>query len=984
VAATVSIAIIARAAPALAAIKAVAKGLKDLKAQLGKHAFTVTPVLENGKFRVRYQQWRGIYAKPVIILVRPKLDTSQYRGFTAANLRTVDLLVHPRLDLTGFRAQWAIFRRVYGGPVYIPIIPQLGAMAGNNVVGQSGDTGSTAGRAASNRWMAAFRRTLNVGGFMRALRPLVTASKVVGKMAGVAVLAFAALGSSALIGNILYAFSSVAAAATGALGVIPALAVGAVVAIGTIKLATAGLGAAIGKGLAGDVEQFEKALAKLPPAAQDVARTVVGLKPQFDKLRASVAGAFFKGITGEIKALAGTYLPLVSRLTTGVATDMNTAMVATSKLFQQKSNVDGFAKAFDNIRVGLAGMTGSLPDIARAFAPLIRVGSTFLPALGKGFGGVIDRLADFMEKAEKSGALKGFIQGGMDALKSLGGVLGSVGSILKSVFVDARSGGEGMFAAIGNVLKSVADFLNTEQGMDAIRAVWDAMSTIGRELANALKVVLPAVGAMFAAIAPVIPPLAAAISGFLQALAPALPIVGGLVATIGGALVPVFHTLGPVIVSIVTALAALFTAVAPLIPVLAEIVAVVGKALAGAVTDLIPVLTPLITLLGDVLADAFTQLAPLIGVVAQAFGQIMTELGPVIALLVGEFVGVLKILVPIIAKLAVIFVKALAPIITALAPIFGILAEAIGRILLAVAPLLPVLAEFITRALQALIPVLEPIIGLVVELVDVFIATLLPALEELRPSFEMLLAHMATMTPLLGPLMAAFAQLVVALLPLLPMVTSLVNVFVTGLLPTLTNLMVIAVKVATVLIKSWSEWIGAVVRFTQDKLMPILTWLVKAFAGIGAALIGGLIEGVTSMFPKLKETFKWLTDVLPTWKGPASRDKTLLTGAGQSIMGGLIAGIRSQVPVLEKTLGKVTGVIAGISAEPVVTIATAGAVPGSAAFDVGAGRGGAVAAAYQINVTVQPGADPAEVGRQTVRAIEAWERRSGRRRLVAA
>jgi hypothetical protein len=37
---------------------------------------------------------------------------------------------------------------------------------------------------------------------------------------------------------------------------------------------------------------------------------------------------------------------------------------------------------------------------------------------------------------------------------------------------------------------------------------------------------------------------------------------------------------------------------------------------------------------------------------------------------------------------------------------------------------------------------------------------------------------------------------------------------------------------------------------------------------------------------------------------------------------------------------------------------------------------------YSISVYVAPGADPAEVGRQTVRSIEAYERQSGRRRLV--
>lgn len=85
------------------------------------------------------------------------------------------------------------------------------------------------------------------------------------------------------------------------------------------------------------------------------------------------------------------------------------------------------------------------------------------------------------------------------------------------------------------------------------------------------------------------------------------------------------------------------------------------------------------------------------------------------------------------------------------------------------------------------------------------------------------------------------------------------------------------------------------------------TWLLEA----GANLIMGFAEGIQSGFGYVQEQLSWLTGLLPEWKGPPERDKTLLRGSGQLIMRGLIDGIDDGTGDLEKRLSGVTDTIAG-------------------------------------------------------------------------
>lgn len=141
------------------------------------------------------------------------------------------------------------------------------------------------------------------------------------------------------------------------------------------------------------------------------------------------------------------------------------------------------------------------------------------------------------------------------------------------------------------------------------------------------------------------------------------------------------------------------------------------------------------------------------------------------------------------------------------------------------------------------------------------------------------------------------------------------------------------------------------------------SWLL----GIGEKIINGLIQGIKNMFGRVKESLTSLTNLLPSWKGPAERDKTLLVPAGRLIIGGLINSLESQYGAVRRSLTRLTGDIASTNFPSIDAQVTGGAVMARDSL------AGATINVYALNPTV-------EVGRLVARALAEWQAQNGDRR----
>ena len=138
-------------------------------------------------------------------------------------------------------------------------------------------------------------------------------------------------------------------------------------------------------------------------------------------------------------------------------------------------------------------------------------------------------------------------------------------------------------------------------------------------------------------------------------------------------------------------------------------------------------------------------------------------------------------------------------------------------------------------------------------------------------------------------------------------------------------------NVVMVVISAAGNMAGAV----AGKLYELRNWfqslpgqILSAVGNLGGLLLqagkdilAGLIRGVKSKIGELRDQLSRVTGLIPSWKGPLTRDRRLLEPSGAAIMGGLIRGILGRLPALREGLGQVTATMSGGMAAAAAEIA---------------------------------------------------------------
>lgn len=105
------------------------------------------------------------------------------------------------------------------------------------------------------------------------------------------------------------------------------------------------------------------------------------------------------------------------------------------------------------------------------------------------------------------------------------------------------------------------------------------------------------------------------------------------------------------------------------------------------------------------------------------------------------------------------------------------------------------------------------------------------------------------------------------------------------------------------------DFTAKVIQFFKDLPGNVLTALGSVgdiLLSVGSNIMDGLLRGLKAGWEDVKGYLSDVTGWIPDWKGPASRDKRLLTPSGQMIMGGLITGFQSRRNDVRRALGDIT------------------------------------------------------------------------------
>ena len=208
---------------------------------------------------------------------------------------------------------------------------------------------------------------------------------------------------------------------TGALLPLPALMLGAGQALGVMKMATSGMGDAIGALVSGDYAKFTEATKDMHPAAIATAQGLSSLGIQFKNIKKDVQGAVFAGLARPLTELGGKVLPLVRSSFLGTARGINgaakelIAFLDTGKgIGQLRTILNGtsaisqdFAKGMGAAGKGLVGLLSATMPVARQMSEVLLEGTQYL--------------ADAIQNNQ--GRITAFAQRGYNAFARLMGVI---------------------------------------------------------------------------------------------------------------------------------------------------------------------------------------------------------------------------------------------------------------------------------------------------------------------------------------------------------------------------------------------------------------------------------------------------------------------------------------------------------------------------------------------------------------------------------
>lgn len=243
----------------------------------------------------------------------------------------------------------------------------------------------------------------------------------------------------------------------------------------TLKTAFSGVGDAIKALETGNIEKINEAMKDLAPAAQAFAREIHALQEPLGQLRKTVQQAFFAPFQGEITKLVRAALPTLSR---GMADVADAFGNFARELFQLLGSNDILEDIGDVFETTARIIENISPSVIKLLGVMFGVIERGLPFVERAFGALgdgMERFAGFLSGSLQDGSFEDFLEGGINVLKDLGDLAGSVFELMKALFGDAGDEGRTFIQTLTEMVDKLTEFLNSAEGQDALQRLLDTL-----------------------------------------------------------------------------------------------------------------------------------------------------------------------------------------------------------------------------------------------------------------------------------------------------------------------------------------------------------------------------------------------------------------------------------------------------------------------------------------------------------------------------
>lgn len=670
---------------------------------------------------------------------------------------------------------------------------------------------------------------------------------------------FIAMGGQAVIGAVMALLGALQAVIGGALVMMPAL-IGAVgVSIAVLKIGAEGLGESFKAAFSAEsVEDFEKAIADLPPAMQAIARSMRQFKPMWDDLVTNVQANMFGGLDDNFASAVGAMLPIFKRGAESMALSWNKSFEGALDALSSPQATAGLEAIMQGAEDMAREMEPVLANLIKAFGSLAEQGAKFLGPVGTW---AADKSEDFFNWSEglkkidpKTGEsfFDGIIASAKKNAALLGDIFGGVFGTLGNVFKAGAEGGGGMLAGMAAGMQELKEYTSEgNEGFEKMVGFMKQATDFASQLGDIVKPLFSGLMSVLTTLSSVGSGAIAGTAELLESISRGLEGFEELGEGFGENIGNIFAALAPIVES--------------LLVTLQPIIAGLGEGLELALVPMLDAAEPFLDTLermggplGELLVTLGGALGKILGPLMSIFLSAFSVLEPVIPILdkvfyyIGEIVGALLVAME---PMFTMRDEAVAGLIDSLGPLVDVLGEGLLGVIEALAPLFPVLGELFLGIVEAVSPLIEPL----TKIAMVLFAALIDVIKMVMPVIPPIVSHFNTMAKILSDV------LVIALNWLLDTWNAVWPVLASVLKWVVDKVIVPGVKVASAIFQSLAKLIKWAV---ENVIVPVLNVLRDVFSKV-IDVIKWVIEKVAKpAIDGLKKAFELAVDgIKAVWNG---------------------------------------------------------------------------------------------------------------------
>lgn len=277
------------------------------------------------------------------------------------------------------------------------------------------------------------------------------------------------------------------------LGMLPGLIGVAAAALLPLMIAFQGVGGALSAFMSGDMEKFNKELAKLGPHTRTVVKEMTGLAPILRDIKKTVTEAFWAPFEGSFTKLGKTLLPAAKTGLAGVAHSLGKVGAGFLQLLSAPDIVEAIGDVFESTgriidRLGPSGI--------QLFGTLIGMMEHGLPFVERFFGKIgdgMDALSGFLSGSMQDGSFERGLETAFSIMQDIWDLGKSLGGLFMAIFGGKETGeaGQGFIQTLTGISDRLTVFFNSDDGkefianiIDILHATETALVGLGIAIAN--------------------------------------------------------------------------------------------------------------------------------------------------------------------------------------------------------------------------------------------------------------------------------------------------------------------------------------------------------------------------------------------------------------------------------------------------------------------------------------------------------------------